>query len=408
MHRRFGRTLLPRSLFCIGLAIAIVGCQRSAESPAVDGGATANGTHQPATEAAVADATATATTNPAADLELRDRIDRILDWTRDHRHLNLRDHAAWQIIHGVLAFQQDFLIEREPGGERISAIDHLMSGGQMKGWSVEPGTLLDEATGRRGFRATVEMGSKTGQGHPDQWLGYLAQCHLPPTQKILLDGHEFTIADWVEQIKLDVPRNAQREYSWTLVALTTYLPTDSEWVASDGKTWTIAQLLQEECEQELASAACGGTHRMGGIAIALNRHLEQGGKLEGAWQQADERVQAMILAAKTGQNPDGSFSSRYFDPGGKSADLARDLSITGHILEFLALGMTDSQIREPWVRRAAAHECGLLEKTKSVAIECGGLYHSARGLALYRERIFGERTPASPARTEKINTAQRP
>jgi hypothetical protein len=322
---------------------------------------------------------------------LRRKLTRVLDWTYQNRHLNLRDHAAWQIMHGVLVYKQHFMIETEPGGEQKSAIAHILAGGKMKGWLFEPGVMLDERTGRRGLRALLEPGSKTGQGHSEQWLAYLALCQLEPSQTLVVDGRTYTLADYIEQVKWDVPRNDIREYSWTLISLTAYLPTDATWTASDGQEWSIEKLVEIEAEQDLSTSACGGTHRLDALTLALNRRLAQGGKIEGVWKAAEDKIQNAIQSARRYQNPDGSFSANYFQRGGKSADLTQDLGVTGHILEFLALALTDDQLREPWVERAASHLCDVFERTKEVPLECGSLYHAAHGLDLYHTRWFGER-----------------
>jgi hypothetical protein len=198
--------------------------------------------------------------------------------------------------------------------------------------------------------------------------------------------------DYVGQVLWDVPRNVQQEYSWTLIGLTTYLPTDHTWTASDGKQWSIEQLVRIEAEHDLHSSACGGSHRLIGMTMALNRHLEQGGKIEGGWKLADQRIQDAIKTARAFQNPDGSFSINYFQRTGRSPDLAQNLGSTGHTLEFLTLAMTDEQLREPWVQRAALNLCEIFRKTRDYPLECGALYHAAHGLVLYRHRLFGPRT----------------
>lgn len=345
---------------------------------------------RPSSEASIA------TSSPSApvpdDAQLRRQLEAVLDWTYENRHLNLRDHAAWQVMHGALVYKRDFMVEIEPGGERQPAIDYLLEGGTMKGWTFEPGSLLDETTQRRGLRAVVEPGSKSGQGHAEQWLANLAQCNFPPTQTMVVAGHTYTIADYVSQVQLDVPRNVLREYSWTLSALTAYMPTDAKWTASDGQEWSIARLVEIEAEQELSTSACGGTHRLDGLTVAVLRHLQQGGKLEGAWQAAEKKIQEGIETAKQYQNPDGSFSANYFQRGGKSADLTSDVAVTGHIFEFLTLALKDSELEETWVKRAAAHLCEVLDKTKEVALDCGALYHAAHGLDIYHTRRFAPRS----------------
>ena len=86
---------------------------------------------------------------------------------------------------------------------------------------------------------------------------------------------------------------------------------------------------------------------------------------------------------------------------GSSPDLAQNLGTTGHILEFLALALTDEQLKEPWVRRAAANLCDLFRRTRNVPLECGALYHAAHGLVLYRSRMFGPRSDAESPSAQK-------
>lgn len=327
-----------------------------------------------------------------SDDEIQKKLDEALDLTFEKRHLNLDDHAAWQIVHGILAFDRAFEIELDKkSGKRVSALDYLLDGGAMKGWTMQPGIMLDEATGRRGLKAVVEGGTKAGQGHYDQWLGYLADCNLKPDQTIKSADHVYTMADYVRQVEYDVPQNVEQEFSWTLMALTTYHPTDYEWTASDGEKWSIAKLVEIECGHDLNASPCGGGHRLVGLTMALNRHLAQGGKIEGPWKLADDKIKESIVNARQYQNPDGSLSSNYLARGGATTDIALSLHASGHILEFLTLALNDAQLREPWVKMAVLNMCSLLKKTKDLPLECGALYHAAHGLVVYRERVFGER-----------------
>jgi hypothetical protein len=74
------------------------------------------------------------------------------------------------------------------------------------------------------------------------------------------------------------------------------------------------------------------------------------------------------------------------------------LSATGHVFEVVVSALDDERLREPWVTRAAERLVSLLEQTADVDVECGGLYHAAHGLLLYRHRICGaeQSIPSSP------------
>jgi hypothetical protein len=273
-------------------------------------------------------------------------------------------------------------------GKIVSAVDYLLAGGTMRGWNLEPGDMLGE---RRGLRAVLDRGSKIGQGHYDQWLGYLAGCKLPIDQPIVVSGTQFTLADLLAQVEWDVPRNLDQEYSWTLMGLSTYHPSDYKWTASDGKEWNIARLVEIESGHDLNASACGGAHRLCGLTLAYTRHVAQGGTIEGAWKLAEDKIQDSLKKVREFQNSDGSLSSNYLERPGRSADLAENLGATGHLLEFVALAVPDSELRADWIQRAALFLCDVIERTKEYPLECGALYHASSGLVIYRQRLFGKR-----------------
>src|SRR6185503_18433979 len=138
---------------------------------------------------------------------------------------------------------------------------YLLDGGTLKGWNLRKGD--------HGLEAVLEEGSKTGQGHKDQWIGYLSQVGLKPETKISLGGELYTIADLIEQAKWDL--RDPMEATWTLMAFSTYFPLDAQWPARDGSTWNIERIVEMEAGQPLEGAACGGSHRMYSLANARNR-----------------------------------------------------------------------------------------------------------------------------------------
>lgn len=380
--------LVVCSVLLVGLVIVTAGCGGAGQQPVT------------ATTPVVNKSAPSTDKSAVADDEILRQIDEALEYTYDHRRLSVgstsNDQAAWQIIHGALAFKREFLVS--DGSRDISAVDYVLAGGKMKGLDLRRGDLLDEATKRYGI-ATVVAEDKMGQGHVDQWLGYLSDCHLSLDEPIVVEGEKQTIADYIDQAKLDVHKNPTQEYSWTLMALTAYYPTDYTWKAGDGNEWSIAKLVEIELGHSLDASACGGTHRMTGLTMAFNRHVAAGKPVTGTWKKLSDRINECIEKAKQYQNTDGSLSSNYFARPGKSADLAICMGSAGHVLEFLTTAMDKDQLQEPWVKRATLDMCKTFRKTKPVDVECGALFHAAHGLVLYREKVFGERTFAkdSPA-----------
>ena len=179
------------------------------------------------------------------------------------------------------------------------------------------------------------------------------------------------------------------EATWTLMALSTYLPIDATWKAKDGQQWSIERLVTMEAAQNINESSCGGTHRLYGLATALRHYRKTGKPLTGGWLAAQQKINDCIELAKQNQQPDGSFSTSYFQRPSSTADIALHLNTTGHTLEFLVMAMDEKQLSQPWMTRAVVYLCNLLEETKELPLECASLYHATHGLRLYREHRFG-------------------
>ncbi len=315
---------------------------------------------------------------------LVDRVERTLEDNLKRRRLSTELNGAWQILHGVLAYGTEFTMQT-PDGMRPT-VDYLLEGGRVRGFDPIVGDPLGDPP-RPGLRMELEPSTKIGQGHRDQWLAVLAQAGLGADTAIRTDDHEFVIDDWVRQVEHDIPRNLELEFSWTLIGLLAYRPTDHRWRARDGNEYDIEVLLESEIEQSLPSSACGGTHRLIGIAMALDRRRGEGKVITGPWDRAERLIADSIAQARRNQNPDGSYSVAFHHRSGWTRDLGETLSTTGHVLEFLSLAASAETLREPWVRRSAEHLCDVLEQCRDIDLECGALYHALHGLQVYRDRL---------------------
>jgi len=308
--------------------------------------------------------TGDAVASPIDRRKLCKRIDAVLAHARDDRRLDASVHGAWQVVHGILAFGRDFPLRHD--GTDSAALDYLLDGGRLTGWNLR--------TGSPGVIALLEEGSNTGQGHPDQWLGYLSQCGrqgIPRDTKLVVGKKtSFTVNDLLTQAQADI--RPGREATWTLMALSAYLPIDATWTASDGTKWSTERVVQMEADADIVTSACGGAHRLYGLVAALKKHRAATGhtpeQLSGGWAAAQEVID---------ERP------------GTSADVFAKLSATGHIFEVLSLSLDDEQLSEPWVTRAADRLVTMLEQTADVDVECGCLYHAAHGLLLYSDRVCG-------------------
>src|SRR5688500_280606 len=116
--------LLTSVLACA--AAGLLGCDRAATPPAGAGSSHA----------------ATSSSDLASDDELLKMLDDALDFTYEKRRLDVKDQAAWQIVHGALAFKRDFLVRAD--GKDVSAVDYVLADNPLGGWNLARGELLDE------------------------------------------------------------------------------------------------------------------------------------------------------------------------------------------------------------------------------------------------------------------------
>ncbi|MEM9587644.1 MAG: hypothetical protein AAGA03_10215 [Planctomycetota bacterium] len=312
------------------------------------------------------------------------RVDQTLAANQQGRTLRTGIHGGWQVLHGVLAYGDQFEVET-PDGPR-PAVQFLAGGGSVDGFDPMPGDLLGDPP-RTGLRMELQPTTKVGQGHRDQWLAVLAQAGLKLSDTIRSGSQLFQVEDWVRQVEWDTPLNVEEEFSWTLIALSAYRNSDHRWEARDGNTYSIETLLAVELSKDLPQSACGGTHRLIGIAHSLRKRKREGRPVNGVWKQAEELLEGSIQQARQNQNGDGSYSLSYHHRAGGIRDLGDALGSTGHVLEFVATAADTETLRQAWVQRCVVKLCDLLDQCTAFNLECGVLYHALHGLQEYRERM---------------------
>ena len=319
-----------------------------------------------------------------SSVSLEEQLSTTLEENLQRRGLSTQLHGSWQILHGILAYGKRYQVDTPAGTQ--PAVEYLQGGGSILGFEPESGDPFGQ-TQRPGLRLDIQPETKVGQGHRDQWLAVLVQSGLGEEDEIQVGTRGFTVRDWINQAEFDVPLNYEAEYSWTLIALTAFNDTNHSWKARDGETYSTELLLDIELDQDIAESVCGGTHRLIGIAMALQRRKDEGASLSGVWAKAQQTIDEAIQQAKQNQNPDGSYSVAYHHRTGWTRDLGEALGTTGHVLEFLAIAAPDETLRQPWVQRSARRICEILDQCRDVDLECGVLYHALHGLAVYQARI---------------------
>jgi len=292
--------------------------------------------------------------------------------------LNSRDNDPWEVMHGMLAFGIHSRVRKDgPRGDLITSVGWLCYNKPCK-WQT-----MMYVSPQGNLRAKYGVGL---QGHMGQLLAMLAQCKVSPDYPIRVEKHQFTVQDLI-QAEMDTcyPKT---ELTFKLIALMHYLESDAQWVNDQGQEWSISRLIQEEMAQPIRGAACGGTHRLGGLSLAARTRVKRGEPLDGEFKNAAEFVQKYQEYAFRFQNRDGSLSTNWFRGRGDEQDLDRRVKTTGHTLEWLCYSLNDDELTDWRTFRAVNYLTNLLYNNYNHEYEVGPLCHALHALILYDERVF--------------------
>lgn len=303
-------------------------------------------------------------------------------------------HGFWTVFHGILGLGPDvtLLIDRKTN-KKVKALDYVREGGEM------PGLRFDN----RGQGLDVFTATDTerffAQGHQDQFVAEMAQWGVPLSTKFKVNGADFTFADFVRYTKYRASVTRRQELAWALLIVAEYEGTTLEWSNQFGETLKLEDIVKYELDSPMdpdeaiklgqLPLSCGGTHRLYGLSWALHVHLQNGGKLVGLWKRVDTKLKNYAKTIKNIRNSDGSFSTNWLVKKGDVNDASARLTTSGHTFEWLALALSDKELREPWMEQSASYLAQLISDLQKEPVEGGALYHAVHGLIIYYARVYG-------------------
>ena len=290
---------------------------------------------------------------------------------------SVSQHTPCEILHYAIAFGVDAQVKTEE--QQANAIGWLC-------WNYP-------ARGQRLFsRQTTENRLVVNQGpgvegHEGQVLALLAMSKVRSDFTIKVNGAEFTVKDLVEHEKQACDYGT--ELTFQLLGLAHYLSAETVWQSATGSEFTIDSLLRSELSQQVNGAACGGSHRLMGISYALNRRIHREEPMTPSWLRAQKYITDYIQYVLQLQNPDGSFSSNWFQSRGVTGDMRRKLYTSGHVLEWLVFSASNEQLMTEQVSLAVDFLSSTLHAQRLTGLEMGTVGHALRALTIYDERVFG-------------------
>ena len=190
---------------------------------------------------------------PQVIQQAKDPLVKLVYETREaqrRRLLSTSEHTPWQIMHGMLALREDFLIRHN--GKPVSCLEWIKDGPTFQNESWFEKTQVRVLNGRGGNNyemVTVGRGHPYNQpyafeGHINQFVAILSMSGVPLETQFNTPQGPVSMRDMLSYARLTV--NEKEEVTWTLWALSRYLPSDAEWVNAQGEKWSIERLVKIE------------------------------------------------------------------------------------------------------------------------------------------------------------------
>lgn len=288
-------------------------------------------------------------------------------------------NGFWTIFHAILGLGPGVELVDPKTKERVNALQYICDGGTLRGLVFKP-TLTGADV--------VSTMDGSGQGHQDQFIAEMAQWGMPANRKIMIQGKEFSFMDFVNHSQARVRVTKNQELSWSIIIVAQYKGLDATWTNPFHEKLHYEDIVRYEAKAPVENAACGGTHRLFGLTWAYHLHLMKGGKGDGVWAEVPKLTAKYRDLGRKYQNSDGSFSTSFFRGPGHDADKDRRINTTGHIVEWLALALSDEELRAGWMQEAVNALCLQILDLQGAAIDGGSMYHAVHGLLIYYARAF--------------------
>jgi hypothetical protein len=305
--------------------------------------------------------------------QMKPGISRVLQYFYDRPEI-AAGRSNWGMMHAIMVYGVD--TQCTVGNKRYSTIAWIAGNNICRGQR-----LLTQQRGRIKVKSGVGL-----QGHQAQMLAIFSLCDVPASYPLYAGNTKFSMQHVIEEEKLAC--KSGEELTFSLIGLSHYLDTDTQWIAADGQRWSCERLIREELTQPINGVACGGTHRLMGYAHALRNRRAEGKPLSGQWARAEQYVRDFVNYTYSLQNRDGSMSTNWYEGRGDNRDVDRKIQTTGHMVEFLLTATPDSQLQDPRLVRAIAFLMNSLNRDLGHEWKIGPKGHALRSLAMYHDRVF--------------------
>ncbi len=303
--------------------------------------------------------------------------------------------SNWGMMHQIMVYGVDTNITA--GRSTYNAIAWIAGNNACRGQRIL-------GKGPRGIEARNGVGL---QGHQGQLLAVMSLCAVPGSYPVYVGRERFSVDDLVRE-EMATCKSGE-ELTFTLIGLSHYLSTAEQWRSADGQTWDFERLIREELSQPIVGAACGGTHRLMGLAHALRHRREEGLEVSGQWLRAEKFLDDFVTYTYQLQNRDGSMSTSWFEKPEDNGNMDRKVQTTGHMVEWLLTYTADEDLQNPRLVAAIRFLLGAMNGQRDHDWQIGPKGHALRSLAMYYDRVYkaGPAWSGAPAMARSTKQSRR-
>lgn len=283
------------------------------------------------------------------------------------------DFRRWtQLTHGLRLWGLDSRISEKWTGERMLAIVCSADKCQSE-FGIAPHIL-----NRNGlqFGHQIVQGKPHGEKHRDETIAILAESGVPSSTPITVWDASTNVSAIVHAAALNC--DLSEEIHFTAAAFAHYLPPQKAWMNKFGDTVDFDTISERLCDSALGSGGCGGCHTFFSLAAILNADGQHPILSERMRHKIRSKLSSAIELLQQTQRADGEWDTEWFNVIGKPGDdnLPAKVMVTGHTLEWLAIGPQDLVTDRGMVSRGCEAALNLIISSPEIVIEEEYNYYS--------------------------------
>jgi len=164
---------------------------------------------------------------------------------------------------------------------------------------------------RFGIAITTGRTARTQETHRDQGIAELGLIGIPATFEIETNGRTYPFREAIKECVTNFYLQ-KRELAWSAVALTLYLPPQSEWVNRYGERCNFDQLTDELMRRRFEDNSCAGAHLLESLTLIYKISLNEQILSQEKQQELGKRLHVIFNTLLQTQHEAGYWRLDWF------------------------------------------------------------------------------------------------